>query len=147
MHRFLGQLPQNLELKRSEAKSDHRRISAATAEESKDNFEISLEENRGLFFKAKKKSCPSETKAKRIQEVIERITTDIEERSEVFLKGLKPEREKKERKEEEKKQVANFYFSFLGRAKFEQMNIRLFFEAPPLKEKEQFSFRRIFFCK
>ena len=50
MHRFLGQLPQNLELKRSEAKSDHRRISAATAEESKDNFEISLEEKQVANF-------------------------------------------------------------------------------------------------
>lgn len=145
MHRFLGQLPQNLELKRSEAKSDHRRISAATAEESKDNFEISLEENRGLFFKAKKKSCPSETKAKRIQEVIERITTDIEERSEVFLKGLKPEREKKERKEEEKKQVANFYFSFFGARQIRtNEHSTLFRGASPERKRTIFVSKNIF---
>ena len=141
MHRFLGQLPQNLELKRSEAKSDHRRISAATAEESKDNFEISLEENRGLFFKAKKKSCPSETKAKRIQEVIERITTDIEERSEVFLKGLKPERKKRRRK----KQVANFYFSFFGARQIRtNEHSTLFRGASPERKRTIFVSKNIF---
>ena len=145
MHRFLGQLPQNLELKRSEAKSDHRRISAATAEESKDNFEISLEENRGLFFKAKKKSCPSETKAKRIQEVIERITTDSEERSEVFfLKGLKPEREKKERKEEEKTS-SEFLFQFFGARQIRtNEHSTLFRGASPERKRTIFVSKNIF---
>ena len=55
------------------------------------------------------------------------------------------EREKREKK----KQVANFYFSFLGRAEFEQMNIRFFFEVPPPEKvsfsKKYFLVKMIFF--
>ena len=77
--------------------------------------------------------------------MIERITTDIEERSEVFFrKGLKPEREKKERKEEEKTS-SEFLFQFFGARQIRtNEHSTLFRGASPERKRTIFVSKNIF---